>query len=164
MESKCHQDSSESWNISQIWLQHKRLGHPPFSVLRTMFPHLFSKVSVESFHCDVCQFSKHHRSTFLPSNNKCAQPFDLVHSDVWGPSSVSNVSGAKWFVTFIDDCTRITWVFLMKDKSEVFQLFVNFFHMVRTQFGKPIKRIRSDNGKEYVNHNFSKFLKDHGIP
>lgn len=52
-------------------------------------------MSVESFHCDLCQFSKHHHSTFISSNDKCSQPFDLVHSDVWGPSSVSNVSGAK---------------------------------------------------------------------
>lgn len=51
----------------------------------------------------------------------------------------------------------------MKDKSEVYQLFVNFFQMVKTQFGKPIKRLRSDNGKEYVNQNFHNFLKTNGV-
>ena len=116
-------------------------------MVKSLFPHLFSKVYVESFHCDVCQFAKSHRATYSPSDTRSVEPFDLVHSDVWGPSSISNISGAKWFVTFIDDCTRVTWVFLMKDKSEVFQLFVNFFHMVRTQFRKPIKRYGQTMGK-----------------
>ena len=51
----------------------------------------------------------------------------------------------------------------MKDKSEVFHLFVNFYRMIQTQFGSPIKRLRSDNGREYVNQNLSKFLKDNGV-
>src|ERR1051325_1789273 len=82
---------------------------------------------------------------------------------IWGPSPISNISGAKWYITFIDDSTRVTWVFLMKDKSEVCQLFVNFFQMVKTQFGKPIKRLQSDNGEEYVNQNFHNFLKTNGV-
>lgn len=43
-ENKCHQASSAAWSTSKIWLQHKHLGHHSFSVLRTMFPHLFSSV------------------------------------------------------------------------------------------------------------------------
>ena len=155
-----HHTSSES-EYSQIWLQHRRLGHPPFSVVKSLFPHLFNKVSIESLHCDICQFAKHHR--FHPSNNKSIEPFDLIHSDVWGPASNINITGAKWFVSFIDDCTRVTWIFLMKDKSEVFQLFESFYSMVHTQFGRRIKRLRSDNGKEYVNQSFSTFLKDKGV-
>jgi len=51
----------------------------------------------------------------------------------------------------------------MKDKFEVFHLFVNFYKMVQTQFESPIKRLRSDNGREYVNQNLSKFLKENGV-
>jgi len=120
-------------------------------------------MSVHSFHCDVCEFAKHYRTTFLPSTNKSSKPFDLAHSDVWGPAPISNTFGAKWFVFFIDDCTRVTWIFLMKDKSEVFQLFVNFYRIIQTQFGSPIKKLRSDNGREYVNQNLSNFLKDNGV-
>jgi len=103
-----HQTSSEPWSSSQIWLQHRRLGHPPFSVLKSLFPFLFTKMLVESFHCDVCEFAKHHQTTFLPSTNKSYKTFDLVHSDVWEPAPISNTSGAKWFVSFNDDCTRVT--------------------------------------------------------
>jgi len=114
---------------------------------------------VESFHCDVCELAKHHLTTFLPSTNKSSKPFDLVHSDV----RISNISGAKWFVSFIDDCTWVTWIFLMKDKYEVFQMFVNFYRIIQTQFGSPIKRLHYDNGRVYVNQNLSNFLKDNGV-
>jgi len=77
---------------SQIWLQHRRLGHPQFSTLKFLFPVLYTKVSAESFHCDVCQFAKHHQTTFLPNGNKSSKPFDLIHSDVWGPSPIPNIS------------------------------------------------------------------------
>jgi len=40
----------------------------------------------------------------------------IVHSDVWGPSKIATIGGAHWFVTFIDDCTRMTWVALLKSK------------------------------------------------
>ncbi|XP_068475998.1 myosin-15-like isoform X2 [Phaseolus vulgaris] len=51
----------------------------------------------------------------------------------------------------------------MKDKSEVFHLFVKFYRMIQTQFESPIKRLRSDNGREYVNQNLSKFLEENGV-
>ncbi|RDX93331.1 hypothetical protein CR513_24415, partial [Mucuna pruriens] len=77
----------ETWTTSQIWLYHKCLGHPPFELLKTTFPHLFTKESVKSFKCDVCQFSKHHCAIFSPSNNKSLEPFNLIHYDVWGSTS-----------------------------------------------------------------------------
>ena len=66
-------------------------------------------------------------------------------------------------VSFIDDCTRVTWIFLMKDKSKVFYLYVKFCIIIQTQFESPIKRLRSDYGREYVNQNFSKFLHKNGV-
>jgi len=51
----------------------------------------------------------------------------------------------------------------MKDKSEVCHLFVNFYIMVQTQFESSIKRLCFDNGREYVNQNLSKFLKENGV-
>ena len=51
----------------------------------------------------------------------------------------------------------------MKDKSKVFQLFINFYRIIQTQLGSPIKRLHYDNGREYVNQNLSNFLKDNGV-
>jgi len=51
----------------------------------------------------------------------------------------------------------------MIDKSNVFHLFVNIYCMVQTQFGRPIKRLRYDNEREYVNQNLSKFLEENEV-
>ncbi|RDY01626.1 hypothetical protein CR513_15024, partial [Mucuna pruriens] len=48
---------------------------------------------------------------FSPNNNKSLKPFDLIHSYVWEPAS-NSISGTKWFVSFIDDCTRVNEYFL----------------------------------------------------
>ena len=82
---------------------------------------------------------------------------------MWGPSTLQNVSGACWFLTFIDDCTRVTWVFLLKQKSEVSSVVQCFFSMVKNQFGVSIKRIRSDNAKDYFNHGLISFCQKEGI-
>ncbi|XP_022634269.1 uncharacterized protein LOC106766467 isoform X1 [Vigna radiata var. radiata] len=58
------QATYETWAKSQIWLHHQRLGHPSFSLTKSLFPHLFTKESVESFNCDICQFSKSHRVSY----------------------------------------------------------------------------------------------------
>ena len=70
-----------------------------------MFPPLFENVSVENLHCDVCELAKHHRVSFPLSSIKFVKTFSLIHSDVWGPSKIPNITKAKWFVIFIDDCT-----------------------------------------------------------
>ncbi|RDX64412.1 hypothetical protein CR513_57038, partial [Mucuna pruriens] len=124
--------------------------------------HIHCLESVESFKCDVCQFSKQHRALIFPSNNKSLEPFNLIHSDVWEPTS-NSISRVKWFVSFIGDCTRVTWILLMKHKYEVCQIFVDFFRLIKNQFDKSIKRLWSNNGTEFVNHEFSKFLKDNGV-
>jgi hypothetical protein len=71
--------------------------------------------------------------------NKSDIPFALIHSDVWGPSPVSIVSGVRWFVIFVDDCTRMTWLYLLKHKDEVFRVFQSFHAMIQTQFSAQIK-------------------------
>ena len=145
-----------------VMLWHYRLGHPNFMYLEKLFPSLFNKNS-KFFNCEVCQVSKHTRSHYPTQPYKPSQPFSLIHSDVWGPSRVKNITGSRWFVTFIDDHTRITWVFLMKEKSEVAQLFQYFHNMVKTQFQACIQVLRTDNGREYYNSELGSYLQKHGI-
>ncbi|KAA0059998.1 putative polyprotein [Cucumis melo var. makuwa] len=78
-------------------------------------------------------------------------------------SRVTTSSGKRWFVTFIDDHTRLTWVYLITDKSEVPSIFQNFYHTIKTQFHTKIAILRSDNGREFQNHNLSEFLASKGI-
>ncbi|XP_059640894.1 retrovirus-related Pol polyprotein from transposon TNT 1-94 isoform X1 [Cornus florida] len=89
--------------------------------------------------------------------------FDLIHSDVWGPSPVTALSGHRYYVTFIDDYSRCTWVYLLKKKSDVFLLFTQFLQMIKTQYNTVVHNIRSDNGGEYVSNEFRSELNKKGI-
>ena len=92
-----------------------------------------------------CQFGK---QTALPFNNSVSHDlssFDLIHSDVWGPSPISIPSASRYFVIFVDDLTRYTWIYLFKNRYELYQIYRDFTKMIETQFSKPIKVFRSDN-------------------
>lgn len=91
-----------------VWLWHRRLGHLSFSYLRKLQPHLFLRVHDSKFKCHICELAKSHRISYLPSFNKSFAPFIVVHSDVWGLAKIPSWSGARYFVTFIDECTRMT--------------------------------------------------------
>ncbi|RVW98483.1 Retrovirus-related Pol polyprotein from transposon RE1 [Vitis vinifera] len=71
--------------------------------------------------------------------------------------------GSRWFVTFVDDHTRVTWVFLMKKKSEVKEIFENFNNMVQTQFQAKIQVLRTDNAREYYHNILGSYLLENGI-
>ena len=66
-------------------------------------------------------------------------------------------------MTFIDDHTRLTWVFLITDKFEVFSIFQNFYQTIKTQFNVKIAILQSDNGREFQNHTLCEFLASKGI-
>ncbi|RDX68041.1 Copia protein, partial [Mucuna pruriens] len=110
----------ETWVASQSWLYHKYLGNPLFWLLKTMFPHLFIKESVESFKCDICQFLKHYHATFSPSNNKSLEPFDLIHSNVWGQlvTLYQEVSEGCHSIEFVN----LEFSKFLKDNSVVHEL------------------------------------------
>ena len=148
----------DSGKLKTIQLWHRRLGHASFGYLRKLLPSLFGNISNSSLKCNVCTLAKSHRASYSPSLHKRTIPFELIHSDVWGPSMVTTQHGVRWFVTFVDDCTRMTWLYLMKNKSDVGDIFKGFYHMVYTQYSLPIKVLRSDNGGEYLNQDLSQFF------
>ena len=65
-------------------------------------------------------------------------PFELVHIDVWGPSRTESTLGFWYFITFTNDYSRCTWLFLMKTRAELFSKFHKFHAKVRTQFNTSI--------------------------
>ena len=126
------------------------LGHLNFIILKKLFPDLFINKNPRDFQCEICHLSKQPRQNFQSQTYKMSKPFSMIHSDVWGPSRIKNISGDRWFVSFIDDHTRLTWVFLMKEKSEVGEIFKRFHNMIKTQFQTTIQIFRTDNGREYL--------------
>ena len=119
----------------EAWLWHRRLGHSSPGYLQMLFPNITLK---SSMYCETCVFAKSHQNTYHLSNSRTETLFGLVHSDVWGPAPVIGGQGFKYFLIFVDDCTRMTWVYFMKHKSEVFEHFVHFYSLIQTQFQKPI--------------------------
>lgn len=101
-------------------LLHSQLGHPSLLKLHKMVPSLSSSSLVE---CESCQLGKHTRTSFPKRvNNRATAMFDIVHSDIWGPSRVNSSLG-YYFVIFVDDYSRCTLLFLMKNRSELFSIF-----------------------------------------
>ncbi|KAL0377091.1 UNVERIFIED_CONTAM: Retrovirus-related Pol polyprotein from transposon TNT 1-94 [Sesamum calycinum] len=88
---------------------------------------------------------------------------ELIHTDVCGPMRTPSHEQNRYFILFIDDYSRMTWVYFMREKSEVFKVFKKFKNLVEKQSGRSIKVLRSDRGKEYNNSEFDKFCEEEGI-
>ena len=102
-------------------------------------------------------------ASFPKSKYRPSIPFTLIHSDLWGPLPIPNRTHKKWFITFIDDHTRLCWVYLLTDKTKVRSVFMNFHSMIQIQFHTKIQILRTDNGTEYFNHSLSTYLQENGI-
>jgi len=98
-----------------------------------------------------------HLSTSRASNN-----FDLIHCDLW-TSLVLSVSGYKYYLAILDDCSHYLWTFPLKLKSNAFPTITQFFALVSTQFGTTIKAVQCDNGREFDNSNSRTFFLTHGV-
>jgi hypothetical protein len=94
-----------------------------------------------------CALGKMHKDEF-PSNpdRRKIDLLELVHTDVCGPMKKRSLGGDYYFLLFIVDFTRYTWVYFLRKKSDVFEYFKEFKNMVEKQTGKPIKILRSDQG------------------
>ncbi|KAL6348322.1 hypothetical protein AAG906_005622 [Vitis piasezkii] len=117
---------------SDLW--HQRLGHPssgPLQVLAKVNPEIY----FDSKHvCDICPLAKQTRLSFPSSFISSHAPFDLIHCDIWGPHRINSHSGARYFLTIVDDHTRYTWIHLMSFKSETQGILQSFISWVETQF------------------------------
>ena len=146
-------------STSSLALWHSRLGHAIiFRVKQLVSRGLLGSVSNKSFDCMPCQFDK---QTALPFNNSVSHalsPFDLIHFDVWGPSPITTQGGSCYFVIFMDDFSRYTWIYLFKNRSELYQIYRDFTKMIETQCSKHTKVFRSDNAQEYKAHEFTAIL------
>ena len=145
-------------NKDEVMLWHYRLGHPNFVYLENLFPHLFINKSPSSYYCEICQLSKHTRNFYPSIPYKPSHPFSMIHNDVWGPTRVKNITGSQCFVSFIDGHTRTTWIFLMKEISEVGRIFQSFDSMITTQFLTKIKVLKTDNARKYFNSILGLFI------
>jgi histone deacetylase 1/2 len=140
-----------------VW--HSRLGHASPQVVQQILRHhrlSFDSSSNNHVVCDACQLEKSHQLPYSRSTSRSASPLDLIFSDVWGPAPKS-VGRNIYYVSFIDDFSKFTWIYLLKRKSEVFSCFREFQQLVERQFDRKIKTMQTDWGGEYQSlHSFFK--------
>ena len=142
-------------------LLHSRLGHPSLSKFQKLVSH-FSSLSL--LECESCQLRKHTRVSFPNGlDPQTKSPVAIVNANVWGPSRSTSTLGFRYFVTFIDDYSQCTWLFLMKTRAELLSIFQKFHAEIRTQFNTSIHILQNDNAKEYFSMSFSSFMSSHEI-
>jgi histone deacetylase 1/2 len=106
---------------------HARLGHPSSQIVQHVLSHneLPSVSNKYTLVGDACQQGKSHQLPFSLSQHVATAPLELIYSDVWGPTQTS-VSGHNYYISFVDAYSRFTWLYLIKRKSDVFDVFLQF--------------------------------------
>lgn len=156
-------DSSSS---GKLW--HRRLGHLHFKALPSLEKMVKGISKLNHVHDGTfkgCAMGKNIKSPFHSSERRSKEILDLVHSNLCGPMSVPSLSGFLYYVTFIDDYSRKTWIYFLRSKEsdEVLGRFKEFKAQVENLSGRKIKVLRSDNGGEYTYDSFRDFYIEVGI-
>jgi histone deacetylase 1/2 len=133
---------------------HCRLGHPATQIVQHVLHHrqLPSSNLHSNVICDACQQGKSHQLPFSLSQHVVSSPLEIIYSDVWGPAQTS-VSGHTYYVSFIDGYSRFTWLYLLKRKNDVFDIFLQFQCHVERLLNKKIIHVQTDWGGEYIKLN-----------
>ena len=113
--------------------------------------------------CIPCVYGKHHRSPFPDkASHRSTTPFERIHSDLH-EVPVLTLSGFRYWVTFIDDASRCSWVYVLKKKSDTLASFKLFKAFAEKQYGAVIRFFRQDKGGEFIGNEWDAFLGAHGI-
>ncbi|KAL2534481.1 Integrase catalytic domain-containing protein [Abeliophyllum distichum] len=144
-------DSGHESLHSQFDVWHRRLGHPSSQVVSQVLKNCNQKLKLNeamSF-CDACQYGKSHSLPFSLSTSHAKAPLELIYTDVWGQAPIQSVAGFKYYIAFLDDFSRFTWIYPMKHKSEALSIFTQFKTLVENKLDRKIKTLQSDWGGEY---------------
>jgi hypothetical protein len=105
--------------------------------------------------CNECNKYKSHRLSFSLVSHKITKPLELVRVDLWGPSHVMSKLGNRYYVMFIDDFLRFSWLYTCTSKSQVLAIFINFKLKMENLLSNAIQTLQCDSGTEFkplMNH------------
>ena len=148
-------------DLARLW--HLRLGCSPFTKLKVLILEIDPKSIKDNLNCSICLAARQSRLPFTPNYIKTSKAFDLLHIDIWDPYAHKTTSGCTFFLTIVDDFTRVTWLYLLKNKSDCFDMIKHLFAYIQNQFHMHVKVVRSDNAKELCADNMLKIYNDLGI-
>lgn len=121
------------------------------------------KENAEINRCKICPMGKQTRSPFPKSKTQSKKILELIHSDLCGPMENKSLGGAKYMLTLTDDFSRKTFLYFLKEKSQVTKTFKLFKNAIENETDHRIKKLRTDNGTEYVNNELLNFCEESGI-
>jgi len=144
---------SSAYIVDSYNIWHARLGHVNSSyIIKLQRLRLINMHDKQSRKCDVCVESKFTKKV-CHSVERQTELLGLIHIDLVDLKQTMTRGGKNYFVTFIDDYSRYTKMYLIKHKDEAFDMFLSYKTEVENQLDNKIKRIRSDRGGEYVSFN-----------
>ncbi|GJZ61189.1 putative ribonuclease H-like domain-containing protein [Tanacetum coccineum] len=154
-------DESNKW--------HRRLGHVNFKNLNKLVKGnlvrgLPSKIFQNDHTCVACQKGKQHKASCkAKSVSSISQPLQLLHMDLFGPTSVRSLNHKTYCLVITDDFSRFSWVFFLRTKDETSGILKDFIRQIENQLNQKVKTIRCDNGTEFKNRDFIEFCGSKGI-
>ena len=145
----------DSVEPNELW--NRRLAHVHYRALLLESKVVEGLPEMQTKHdgvCKGCAKGKNTKKTFPSSERKSKGILKIIHSDVCGPMSSSSLSGYVQYGSFIDDFSRKTWIYFMKNKDEVFSKFKEFKSFIENNTEKKINTFQSDNGGEFTSNEF----------
>nr|GEV45395.1 putative ribonuclease H-like domain-containing protein [Tanacetum cinerariifolium] len=126
---------------------------------------LLSKASkTKSWLCHPCAMGKSTKKTHKPKSEDTNQEkLYLLHMDLCGPMRVESVNRKKYILVIVDDYSRFTWVKFLRSKDETPTFIIKFLKMIQVRLNIPVRRIRTDNGTEFVNPTLRDYYEEVGI-
>ncbi|GKA18537.1 putative ribonuclease H-like domain-containing protein [Tanacetum coccineum] len=159
--AKATVDESNKW--------HRRLGHVNFKNLNKLVKGnlvrgLPSKIFQNDHTCVACQKGKQHKASCKAKVvSSISQPLQLLHMDLFGPTSVRSINHKTYCLVITDDFSRFSWVFFLRTKDETSGILKDFIRQIENQLNQKVKTIRCDNGTEFKNRDIIEFCGSKGI-
>ncbi|GJR25519.1 retrovirus-related pol polyprotein from transposon TNT 1-94 [Tanacetum coccineum] len=153
----------------ESWLWHRRLSHLNFGAINHLARHGLvrglPKLKFEKDHlCSACALGKSSKKPHKPKSEDTNQEkLYLLHMDLCGPMRVASVNGKKYILVIVDDYSRFTWVKCLRSKDEAPAFIINFLKMIQVRLKETVRRIRTDNGTEFVNQTLREYYEKVGI-
>ncbi|RZB99644.1 Callose synthase 7 isoform B [Glycine soja] len=150
-------------DLTQLW--HMRLGHMSEKGMMILQKQqlLGNQKLDELKFCEHHVFGKQHRIKFPKAIHTTKGTLDYIHADCWGPTRVPSLGGGRYFLSIIDDYSRMTWIYITSQKSQAFKCFKEWKTLIEKQTERKVKRLKTDNGLEFCSTEFNKFCRDEGI-
>ena len=142
---------------------HRKLDHINARDLKKISGQLGIRVSVNKFECLTCRLGKMTKFPFPRRLKLSTKPLQVVHSDLSGIIRLPNPDGFRYFLVFKDDYTKYRTIFLLTRKYQVLEAFKQYVAEMERQTGCKVLHLKSDNGTEYINNAFDKYLSETGI-